>query len=237
MNCDGMMRRLISGAIVLLFALSVHGEVFTLWPWKPSADEEVRRKLETLPGLSPEPLFTEKLLLNGVELTLETYRAEGDFSGLVRFLTSSFPPENLQMMGDTVRLTYLLADGRLDRWLLIYSGDDKPVTVFRITAPSELPAPEWPSELPSLPPGATPIQVIHFPGSGGWYGSFENAPEDPAGNLRRTEAELQRDNWSAASHESSFDGNGDLYLLPGGRGVAWVCYNGTRGAFYVRRRR
>ena len=37
------------------------GEVFTLWPWKPSGNAEIRQRLESLPGMSSEPLHTEEL--------------------------------------------------------------------------------------------------------------------------------------------------------------------------------
>ncbi len=216
--------------------MPLHAEVFTLWPWKPGANEQVHRRLESLPGLSQEPLLTEELEINGVTLTLETFRADGDSGEILRFLKNAFSAGNLQIGNDTIRLAYKLPGGWIDRWLLIGSEEGKPVTVFRISAPEKLPQTVWPQELPPLPAGAVPVQVIRFVRRGGWYGSFENAPENPAGNLRQTASILQSEGWLAAANESSLGGSGDLFLLPGGRGIAWVCYSGTRGAFYVSRR-
>lgn len=226
------------GFLLLCFAgaLPLCGEVFTLWPWKPSGNAELRQRLESLPGMSSEPLYTEELEINGRSLVLEAYRADAEFAELLRMLAARFPAESLQFGGDTIRLTFRLPDGRIDRWLLIDSGAGKPVTVFRVSAPEKLPEPVWPEALPPLPPGATPSQVVHFSDRGAWYGAFENAPDDPAGNLRAVEARLRSEGWIAAGNESASGGSGDLFLKPDGRGIAWVCFSGTRGAFYCRSR-
>ncbi len=227
--------RLLAAIAVFVAAFAADAEVFTLWPWRGSGG--VQARLEGIPGISTEPLYKEKLTVNGVPLELEVYAIDFDFSALEAWLKARLRPENLFREGDTIRVTYRLADNYLDRWLLIGSGPGKPVACFRISAPEKLPEPAgWPGELPPLPDGATPVQVIHLEGRDGWYGSFSGGSGEPEWQLRSTADRLKNEGWSAVGDEArpSIGGTGDLFLRARPRTLLWVIFNKNGGSFYSR---
>ena len=129
-------------ALSLLFLLvpAAEGEVFLLWPWKGSGDADSQIRMAGIPGISSAPLYSEKLTVNGVQLELEAFAVNLGFAELEGWLKARLRPENLSRVGDTIRVTFRLPDHFLERWLLIDSGPDKPVSAFRIAAPEKLPA-------------------------------------------------------------------------------------------------
>lgn len=226
-------------ALSLLFLLvpAAEGEVFLLWPWKGSGDADPQIRMAGIPGISSAPLYSEKLTVNGVQLELEAFAVNLGFAELEGWLKARLRPENLSRVGDTIRVTFRLPDHFLERWLLIDSGPDKPVSAFRIAAPEKLPAAsDWPPELPPLPAGATPVQVIHLEGRDGWYGAFSGGSAEPEQGLRTVSDRLRNEGWTAVGNEArpSIGGTGDLFLRARPRTLLWVSFTRDGGAFYAR---
>ena len=168
-----MMRKSIFVFIMFLFFFAVRAEVFTLWPYSS--------------GGSVLSSKVEPMIVNGVRLKLEVRRIDSTFDNLILFLKGNFDPKELRAAGDTIRVAYKTGENQVERWLIVNSGDGKPLTMFCITSPLKLPGPgEWPASLPPLPVGAKAVQVVEFPGRKAVYGSFENSGNSPKQLLRNT---------------------------------------------------
>ncbi len=217
-------------AILLLLSAAgwrAHSEVFLLAPWQNRGQKAGDGLFETLPGIGERPLYREAVTVNGVSLDLTVYRCDAAREELLRYLALHFPKENLLISGETIRAVAKLANGQIERWLLIGAGLGKPVTVFRMTTPEKLPLnPAWPRELPALPPGAKPLQVIRLSRSGGVYGFFSRAGANPEELLRQTSHQLETAGWIPIGRESSpsINGRGDLFVSTARRRIAWATY-------------
>ena len=191
----------------------------------------------TLPGLeNASPLFREPLKVNGRGFMLELFRSSADFDEMRRFLQSR--GARFAESGDTLRCAAKLPDGSVERLLIVRSPGFGPVTVFRIAGPPGIPpVPSWPQELPALPPGARPVQVIELLKSGSVYGIFENAGTDGASVFRSVDSSLRARNWLPAGNEGSplIGGSGDMYFNRRENRIVWVTFDDAgRGAFYSR---
>lgn len=232
-----MMRKSIFVFIMFLFFFAVRAEVFTLWPYS-GGGSVLSSKVDSIPGIDREILLIEPMIVNGVRLKLEVRRIDSTFDNLILFLKENFDPKELRAAGDTIRVAYKTGEKQVERWLIVNSGDGKPLTMFCITSPLKLPGPgEWPASLPPLPVGAKAVQVVEFPGRKAVYGSFENSGNSPEQLLRNTSDFLRSRGWQAAGNEAdpSIQGNGDLFLRANPRELMWVSYGAAgNGAYYTR---
>ena len=220
-------------ALFLLFScliFSLYGEVFTLWPWKGGgtvAGESLSNRIPEVGNV----LHTERMKVNGVDLELTVSAVNTDFGTLTEFLLRTFQPENLQFGDGSVKVAYRIDENSVERWLMVDGGPGKPVTFFKIVSPEKLPAvTDWPEELPELPPGAVPEQVIYFPGRKAVYGSFRNSGSDPASLLRTVSDRLAITGWTPLGREAETisGGSGEIFLRADQRRILWVNY-GTDG--------
>jgi len=228
---------LLTAVLALLTVLPLRGEVFELWPWKGGGVPSGISRVGELPGIVT-PLYSEKMRVNGVPLEMKISTVDADFLSLLTMLIRLFPPESIRAGSDAVRVAYRIDKENVERWLLVNGGPGKPVTLFVIVAPEKLPPPpEWPAELPPLPPGAEGRQVIRFPGRKAVYGGFRNAGDDPAALAKELSAGLTTAGWHSIGGEAAQPGGGKggIFLQDKLRRILWVGYaaDGT-GVFYSR---
>lgn len=217
----------------------LRGEVFLLRPLGKNGGSVSDIPLcKVLPGLeNASSLLAEPMKINGRDFTLEVFASSARFEDILRFLNAKgirFAQSN-----DSLRCSSLLADGTVERIMVVKSPGRGAVTVFRIAGRGGLPPVQaWPRELPELPPGARALQVIELPKRNCVYGAFDCTGSDPAGNLRTLDAVLRNQGWQAAGKEASplIGGTGDIYYHKLDRRVIWVTFdNSGAGAFCSRR--
>ena len=216
--------------LLLCLAFPLCGEVFTLWPWKgggTASGESLAGRIPELGGV----LHSEKMKVNGIDLEVTVSAVNTDFITLTEFLLRTFKPENLEFGGGSVKVAYKVGENSVERWLMVDGGPGKPVTFFRISAPEKLPqVTDWPAELPELPPGAVPEQIIWFPGRKAVYGSFRNSGSDPASLLRTATDRLKLSGWTPLGREAETvsGGSGEIFIHSNPRRILWVNY-GEKG--------
>ena len=194
--------------------LPLRGEVFMLWPWKGGGTASGESLAGQLPGIGR---MLHALLLS--------------------WLAKMFRPENLQSAGGSVKVAYKVGR-QVERWLLVDGGPGKPVTLFLIVAPEKLPeAKEWPEELPELPAGAVPVQVVSFPGRKAVYGSFRNAGSEPSNLFRSLSAALKLAGWKSLGNEAEQPdgGTGGIFLGQNPRRILWANYGSNGSGIYYSR--
>ncbi|MDR0932065.1 MAG: hypothetical protein LBM70_03485 [Victivallales bacterium] len=221
----------------LALTLPLYGEVFTLWPLKPNGATSEKSLINEIPALG-KVLHTERMVVNGVDLSMVTRSSDADFATILEFLYRSFRPENLTLGSDSAKVAYKIGENQTERWLIVDGGLGKAVTIFQISAPATLPkATDWPGELPHLPIGANVGQIIHFPDRKAIYGSFSNGGSDTAMLLRNVVGELKSSGWIPLGNEAetSSGGRGEIFLHNNPRRIMWVNFgqNGT-GVAYTR---
>ena len=154
-------------------------------------------------------LMTEPVVCNGVRTELKTSLIRRPLAELLDELRSRYPDIKFTVRRGGVLFSIRLGDRRRERVLLVGTGDR--VTCFAMLLPDPMPKlPAWPRELPPLPDGAAPDEIIEFPGNGGVYGSFSGAGP---GALSRTAAALAADGYAPVTREAhSPIGRGELFL-------------------------
>ncbi len=216
--------------------LPLRGEVFMLWPWKGGGTASGESLAGQLPGIG-RMLHAEKMRVNGVDLQLKISAVNADFPLLLSWLAKMFRPENLQSAGGSVKVAYKVGR-QVERWLLVDGGPGKPVTLFLIVAPEKLPeTKEWPEELPELPAGAVPVQVVSFPGRKAVYGSFRNAGSEPSNLFRSLSAALKLAGWKSLGNEAEQPdgGTGGIFLGQNPRRILWANYGSNGSGIYYSR--
>ena len=223
----------------LLLCGELRSEVFLLRPLPASgADKASPLPLApALPGLeNASPLLREPVRINGKAFTLELFRSGAAFDEMRAFLLKK--GVRFAASGDTLRCTARLPGGSLERLLIVRSPGMGPVTVFRIAGPPGIPpVGSWPRDLPDLPPGAKPLQVMELSKSSSVYGVFEDVPQDAGSAFRAVDTSLRAQGWLPAGNEGSplIGGNGDIYFSRKANRILWVTFDGGgRGAFYSR---
>ena len=216
----------------------LRGEVFLLRPLSRSSNTAAFPLSKTLPGLeNSSPLLTEPVLINGKRFSLEIYRSSARYEDMRQYLVSR--GFHFAESGDTLRCTAQLSADTLERLLIVKSPGRGPATIFRISGSAGLPpVSAWPKDLPDLPPGSRPLQVIELPRRKSVYGAFDRTGSDAAGSFRQIDALLSGSGWRSAGKEASplTGGNGDIYLHSRHKNILWVTLdNDGRGAFYCRK--
>ena len=222
--------------ITLAATFACQSEVFTLWPYKGSGKTQ---NVISLPGMQEGTLHQEKINFNGLDLTLEISKTTEKWPDLIKFCQSKFDKNEVSLMKDAIRCAYKLPNGNIERILFAYAGDDKSITVFRITAPAKLPKAVWPNILPPLPAGSTPVSVMKFAKDNSIYGTFTGAKETIAEeHLRSYNASLTASGWKAMSGEAfpGGGGSGEIYMSKQKKQILLINFDSKgRGFFYLRK--
>ncbi len=192
-----------------------------------------------LPGLSRKPLITEEVKINGRAMTLNIYQLKMSWDDLMRLLKSRMAPEYLEPGKDHLKMVIPANSNRTDRWLFVRAEANRPITVFHIEQSGQLPPPEWPQELPQLPPGSRPDMVMEIPRINGIYGSFAQYSGNPEQLLVSYTARMASSGWfnAGAEHSPSIRGTGEIYFRnQPERQILWIKF-GTDGvgAFYLKK--
>ena len=215
---------------------SVTGEVFTLWPY--SGGKSVSgSKWPLLQEGSGVPLFTEKITVNGFPFELKAYRLTWNREDLLTFIKRNFRPEQRIVGQDFIRLSNRLPSGNIERFLLMFSPESGTWTLFRSEVPEKIPKiTEWSPDLPELPEGAVPDQMILFPERDAVCGSFRDGPENPEFTLSGMAEKLKRNGFLPLSGEYKKNGTGEIFFRKNPKTLLWVNFSPDgSGVFYQKK--
>ena len=230
------MKKVLLMCLLLGTAFSLWSEVYWLGPGRRRPGGVADRVAGILPGMG-KVLYTSKVNVNSFASDMKVSAVRGDIEEIVLQL-KQLKVDKLNVSGGTVRFEIKLPGGMIERFLLVSSRKGRPVTCFRMTVPAALPPPsEWPSLLPSLPPGAEITAVTQL-GNNALCGEFRNAPEPAYVLFRRADAELRNRKMYAASNEIALPsgGRGDIYFND--NAIVWITFdNDGKGVFFYRSRK
>ncbi|MCP4099828.1 MAG: hypothetical protein GY750_00135 [Lentisphaerae bacterium] len=163
--------------------------------------------------LNPRNVFAEKMILNGMDLTLQLGLVNMPIADVLVDLKHSFPSAQYASSSNTLLVKHKLSNGWNQRILLIYFGERFPILQFSMLLPPTIPSVlEWPHGLPITSDGK-PLRVIAMPAKKSWYGSFRTS-QSPAAALSDIGAGLRADGWISFTGEASsaLHGKGELYI-------------------------
>ena len=208
-----MMKKVIFGALLLSAALPLCSEVY----WRGAPRNRGIPGSEALSGILPgmeKVLYTRDITVNDHKTLLEVSAVNGKIEEIVPML-KKIGIRKLNISGDTVRFERKSSyPGMVERFLLIATRKNQPVTCFRVLVPEKLPPPsQWPSELPPLPVGAVISSVTRL-GDETVCGEFSNASGPAYVQLRRVDSFLRGRKMVAASNEiaSKNGGRGEIFF-------------------------
>ena len=229
------MKKLFLTGAFLLALFTLPAEVYWLGPARGKGGQTDRLS-GVLPGMD-NVLYTTKVNVNSFSGTMKVSAVKGNIEEILLQL-KKLPVSKLQVSGGTIRFERKFKEGMVERFLLIASRANRPVSCFRIYVPEKLPAPgQWPKVLPSLPPGAEITAVTQL-GEGGICGEFRNASEAAYVIFRRVDSELRSRKLYAAGNEiaNRDGGRGDIYFSE--NALVWVTIdNNGSGTFFYRPRK
>ncbi|MBR7139118.1 MAG: hypothetical protein IKD44_06195 [Lentisphaeria bacterium] len=230
---------MIKQALAILMAAAAFeltAEVYLLGPGRGrnAADRELSA---VLPGVE-KILHSERITVNSFASTLEVSAVKKDIEEIA-LLLKRMKADKLAISGGTIRFERKVKGSALvERYLLIASRKDRPVTCFKMLVPEKLPPPqEWPSELPPLPAGAVITAVTRL-ADGGICGEFRSAPQAPHILLRNVDALMRNRKMFPAGNEiaSRNGGRGEIFFDK--NAIVWVTFSDSgNGAFFYRRRK
>lgn len=230
------MKKTLLTLLLLASALPLLSEVYWLGPGRRSSVGNTEKLAGILRGMD-NVLYTSKVNVNSFLSTMKVSAVQGDIEDIILQLRR-LKVEKLNISGGTVRFERALPGKMKERFLLISTRKDRPITCFRMTVPEKLPPPgEWPTVLPSLPPGAEITAVTQLDDKS-ICGEFRNASEPAYVLLRRADSELRHRKMYAASNEISrpSGGKGDIYFND--NAIVWITFDDNgRGTFFYRPRK
>lgn len=208
-------------------ALSVRGQVFTLWPSSGGGSDN---------PLEAEIFSTEPVIINGIECEMKlglVYRGLHDLAALLR---EHFRDAQTVAAGNSLMMTLPAENGWRQRYLYIALRHGMPVLQISMKVPEKLPERfTWPRQLPILP-HATPFRVMVFPKRDAFYGSFRYPPGSTAEALEQITAAAGND-WVRTAHESANLGraSGEILIRSNPSSIMLVNFTqeGT-GIVYIR---
>ena len=199
---------------VLLTALPLHGEIFSLWPFGngSAGSAPFNEHGDIFPSKN---FWKEEILFNGVPLRLDIALVDIPFSDAVQLLRRRFPHAAFASGQGSLLVNQPEKDGiSLRLWLVSLRGIN-PVLMFSMKVPANLKtAPEsaWPRGIPILP-GAEAGNVIRFPARGADFASFTAKGVTRAQAVNEMAQRLQGEGWLPASEEiaNPFRASGEVF--------------------------
>ena len=228
-----MIKRMILTALLAGAIFQLSAEVYWLGPGR-----KVSRGSDKIAGVLPgmeKVLYARKITVNNCPVPLEVSAVRGNFEDMITALRA-LKVDKLNVSGGTLRFERP-AGNSVERFLLVASRKNRPVTCFKMTVPRELPPPgEWPSELPPLPPGAEITAVTRLD-NGAVCGEFKNAGEPPYILLRRVDSLLRNRKMFPAGNEISSRDGGKGEIFFDKNSIVLVNFSDSgNGMFFYRRR-
>ena len=200
----------LSVILLLISVLGAYGDVFSLWPFRGGV---------SLPGggaedfLNPQRLWGEKVIVNGRALEMGVALVDRPFPGILRELRRKYPNVPMAVNSNSVLFELQNENGSRRRLFLVAFEGTGSVVLFSLDVPPNgfSSVPQWPAELP-LPPGATPLTVMRFPGRNSVYGMFRT-PYGKQAALSDLAGLLRAGGWESAGKESgSSPASGDVFM-------------------------
>lgn len=199
---------------VLLAALPLHGEIFSLWPFgKGSAGSApFNEKGDLFPSKN---FWQEDIRFNGTPLRLDIALVDMPFADAAAVLRSRFPHAAFAAGQGSLLMNRPEKDGSsLRLWLISLRGVN-PVLMFSLKVPADrknAPGSAWPRGIPILP-GAEAGNVISFPSRGADFVSFTAKGVTRAQTLNEMAQRLQSEGWLPASEEiaNPFRASGEVF--------------------------
>ena len=199
---------------ILLAALPVHGEIFSLWPFgNGSAGATPFNEHGDI--FPTKNFWKEEIRFNGVSLRMDIALVDIPFSDAKRLLRQRFPNAEFATGQGSLLLNQPEKDGTsLRLWLVSLRGIN-PVLMFSMNVPANLKAkPEsaWPRGIPILP-GAKAGNVISFPSRKADFVSFTAMGVTRAQAVNEMAQRLQTEGWLPASEEiaNPFRASGEVF--------------------------
>lgn len=231
-----MVKKVIWALLVMAAAVNVSAEVYLLGPGR-NRGTGVNDLSALLPGME-KVLHTEKITVNSYGTVLEVSAVKKDIEEIA-LLLRKMKVDKLNISGGTLRFERKVRGTRfVERFLLIASRKERPVTCFRMLVPEKLPPPqEWPPELPPLPSGAIITSVTRL-ADGGICGEFRDAPQPPHIMLRNVDALMRNRKMFPAGNEIASRNGGRGEIFYDKNAIVWVAFSDSgHGAFFYRRRK
>ena len=228
-----MAKKIFLAALLAGAFFQLSAEVYWLGPGR-RVSKGSDRIAGLLPGLE-KVLYSQKITVNNCPVPLEVSAVKGNIEDIALSL-KALKVDKLNISGGTLRFERPAGES-VERFLLVASRKNRPVTCFKMTVPKELPPPgDWPSELPPLPPGAEITAVTRLE-NGAVCGEFKNAAEPPYVLLRRVDALLRNRKMFPAGNEiaSRDGGKGEIFFDKSS--IVLVNFSHTgHGMFFYRKR-
>lgn len=200
--------------VLLLAALPVRGEIFSLWPFGDGSagSTPFNEHGDIFPSKN---FWKEEIRFNGVPLRMDISLVDVPFADAVMLLRRRFPNAGFAAGNGSVLLNQPQNDGSTLRLWLISLRGINPVLLFSMKVPADLKAtPEsaWPRGIPILP-GAKAGNVICFPSRGADFVSFTARGVTRAQTVHEMTQRLLAEGWLPASEEiaNPFRASGEVF--------------------------
>ena len=233
-----MKNSLIFAVGMLLFCGSLHGDIFSLFPFRGRAS--AANPASVLPN---SLLWTEDVNINGHSLELEVALVNRTLPEALRDLRGQFQKGAAAMNSNSLLFEVPLESGAKKRYYLVALKGIIPMLQFSLTLPRNFRnhSGVWPSELP-LPPGALPQTVMRFPRRHSVYGVF-SSPYPPQQTLADLTGNLERAGWKSMGYESrsSLNASGEVFLREKKQEILVISVqnaasgSGSSGSIYCRK--
>lgn len=205
-------RRLI--LLILLAALPVRGEIFSLWPFGngSAGSTPFNEHGDVFPSKN---FWKEEVRFNGVSLRMDIALVDMPFADAGAVLRKRFPRAGFAAGHGSLLVNQPEKDGSALRLWLISLRGVNPVLLFSLKVPPGLkntPESAWPKGIPILP-GAKAGNVISFPSRGADFASFTAKGVTRPQALDEMARRLQAEGWLPASEEiaNPFRASGEVF--------------------------
>lgn len=198
-------------AVLFCFSgLTLYAEVFSLWPFRKSTPSSIVSADKLLNGTG---LQEEKVIVNGVELVLNTAIIDADIKNALRSLKMRYPAGKAAMNENGLLFSTPPENGFCRKILLVAPDGIGKGVMFSMSVPEKgfRKNPSWPHTLP-FPAGAQAIHVIKFPRRNATYGLLRSSmnKEELLSNISM---QLKAEGWVSPSNESGLaGGSGEIML-------------------------
>lgn len=200
--------------VLLLTALPVHGEIFSLWPFGngSAGSTPFNEHGDAFPSKN---FWKEEILFNGIPLHLDIALVDVPFTDASSLLRRRFPRAKFADGHGSLLMNQPEKDGSsLRLWLISLRGIN-PVLMFSLKVPANMktsPESAWPRGIPILP-GAKAGNVISFPARKADFVSFTAKGVTRPQTLDEMARRLQTEGWLPASDEiaNPFRASGEVF--------------------------
>lgn len=218
-------------AVNLFSILPVSAEVFSLWPFRKNAPSALASADDLMRG---EALQEEKVIVNGVHLTMNTAIIDADPANALRTLKMRYPKGTAAMNNNGLLFSTPPQNGFVRKILIVAPDGIGKGVMFSMSIPEKGfgKNPAWPHTLP-MPAGAQALHVITFPRRNAVYGLLRSTMtrEELLSNIAM---QLKADGWVSPSNESGLPGgSGEIMLSADAKEIIILGITPVKGTVYT----